>query len=70
VTQYFWLICGALGGPLNAYRMRAQFRRRIPTEATEAEVTSFTRGWALWFFLPCVAFWLLQQSIGAEALPF
>ncbi|HTA66305.1 MAG TPA: hypothetical protein VK753_12450 [Xanthomonadaceae bacterium] len=70
MNQCFWLICGALCGLLFAWRMRARFRRRIPTGATAEEAISFTRGWALWIFLPCVAFWLLRQSIGAEALPF
>jgi hypothetical protein len=70
MSQYFWLICGAWCGILGAFYTRFRLRKHITSgDFTDAEVKSFTRGYALWIFLPCVAFWLLQQSIGSNAPP-
>ncbi len=70
MSQYFWLLCGVWCGIAGALYTRFQLRKYIVAgEFTKAEVNTFTRNYALWIFLPCLAFWLLQQSIGGEAPP-
>jgi hypothetical protein len=55
---------------LGAVYTRLRLRKHVASGAfTEEEVKSFTRGLALWIFIPCLALWLLQQSAGADAPP-
>ena len=70
MSQFFWLLCGTWCGILGAAYTRFRLRKHVANgEFTKQEVESFTRGMALWIFLPCVALWLLQQSVGANAPP-
>jgi hypothetical protein len=70
MPQYFWLACGLWCGVVGAGYARFAVRKNIEAgEFSREEVWSFTRGYALWIFLPCLALWLLQQSVGSDASP-
>ena len=48
--------------------MRLRLSKAIASgEISAQEVASFTRGFALWILVPCIALWLLQQSVGSAA---
>ena len=68
VEHYFWLVCGLWAGVVGAVYTRFALRKKIAAgEFTSEEVSSFTPQYALWIFVPSLAFWLLQQSIGPNA---
>jgi len=69
--QHFWLLVGLWCGVGTAVYYRMRLRKRIDAgEFTKREVETFTRNYALWFLLPCVALWLLQQSLEPQAPPY
>lgn len=65
---FFWLICGIWIGLFGAaYLKYALGKRVLNREFTAEQVSSFALRYALWTFLPCLAMWLLQRSVGPNA---
>jgi hypothetical protein len=70
INNYFWLLCGFWCGIIGASHIWFALRKSIKSnEFTKEEVWSFTRSYALWLFLPGLAFWILQMSSGTEVSP-
>lgn len=70
MNDYFWLLCAVWCGLLGAGFMRYRLRQSVAMgEFSAAEVTSFTRGYALWVAGPCGLLWVLQRSVGDGAAP-
>jgi hypothetical protein len=68
--QHFWLICGLWCGLGNASLIFVRRRKYVELGLmTEEEVVAFAKGMALWIVVPCLVFWVLQLSIGADIGP-
>lgn len=70
MNEYFWLLCGlwcGIGGSIFAW---FKLKKGVNSgEFSQAEVLSFVRGMAFWFFVPCLALWILQSSISCATQP-
>lgn len=70
MQQYFWLICGLWCGAGGSLFTWLTLRRQVSADAIDREeIRSFAVRQALWILIPCVALWLLQQSVSGAIGP-
>jgi len=66
--EYFWLICGVWVAGGSYIQGKIKSKGLIETgEFSREDVNKYLRNFSIIIFIPCVVFWLIQQSVGPGA---